>query len=52
MREPEMDEHRFVMSVSIRAPGVVQSEPARKMLQDLTNLVDGLVMAFEPFFAR
>lgn len=40
----------FAIGVAFDAPGVVECEPALKTLQDLTNLVDGLVAKFEPFF--
>lgn len=49
--DEEMDENRqFAFDVAFDKPGVIESEPALKTLQDMTNLIDGLVTAFEPLF--
>lgn len=51
LKKPEVDEHpNFAFGVSINAPGIVECEPAIKTLQDLTNLIDGVVASFEQFF--
>jgi hypothetical protein len=34
----------FSFDVSLNAPGVVEGEPALKTFQDLTNLVDAVVI--------
>jgi hypothetical protein len=49
--DEEMEQDRkFAFEVAFDRPGVVESEPALKTLQDLTNLLDGLVTSFEPLF--
>jgi hypothetical protein len=51
LSKPEVNEHPgFAFGVSINAPGIVECEPAIKTLQDLTNLVEGIVSGFEGFF--
>jgi len=47
--DEEVDENRqFAFDVAFDKPGIIESEPALKTLQDLTNVVDRLVTAFEP----
>ncbi len=49
--DEEVDEKRqFTFDVSFYQPGIIEGEPALKTLQDMTNLVDDLVAAFEPLF--
>jgi hypothetical protein len=48
--EPEMIEKRqFTFDIAINAPGVVEPEPALKTLQDIANLVGGIVETLAPF---
>jgi hypothetical protein len=47
--DEEVDYNRqFLFEVSFHGPDVMDHEPAIKTLQELTNLVDGLVTAFVP----
>ena len=40
---------RFTFNVSFHQPGVIECEPALKTLQDMTNLVDAIVIALGKF---
>jgi hypothetical protein len=41
---PEMnDQTRFTFDVSFNHPEIVEGEPALNALQDMTNLVDGII---------
>lgn len=43
-------DRQFTFDVSFNKPGVIEGEPAIKTLQDLSNLVGGIVESFESFF--
>lgn len=47
---PELHEdRRFAFEVALNVPGVVDGEPAIKVLKDLSDLVSRVVRTFEPF---
>jgi hypothetical protein len=45
------ENRRFTFDISFHQPGVIEGEPAIKTLKDFSNLVGGIVHAFEPFFS-
>jgi hypothetical protein len=42
-------DRKFAFSVSIDRPQVIEPEPVTKTLQDMTNLVGGVIGAFAPY---